>query len=286
MSDDTPTYLESNKPEAERCVELASAAWQAGDLAKAQRMLAKSLKLYPTRQAQELIRQLTKHIKEQQAQQEEENRYRQQQQQQQEQEARYRQQQQQQQQQRQQQSSGAHQRSNAHQSTPHKSAGTPTGPASPGGANYTGEQSDSARVILARRKDYYAIFQVSRTAEHAEIKTSYRKLALRFHPDKNKAPEAEEAFKVVSNAFQCLSDPQKRGQSPSGTRREATAHAPTRLPSWPTFYLFLSLMCAWFLSLSFVPLCASLQLTTTRTARRSRTAAAVVSGSSTSARTT
>jgi hypothetical protein len=188
MSADPPTYLESNKPEAERCVELASAAWKAGDLAKAQRMLAKSLKLYPTRQAQELILQLTSQIKQQQAQQEEEQRYRQKQQQQQEQEARYREQQQQRQSQQQQQ-----QQRPAQPHTPHKSSsGASPSPSasspSPGGSGYTGEQSDAARVILSRRKDYYAIFAVARSASDQEIKASYRKLALKFHPDKNKAP--------------------------------------------------------------------------------------------------
>lgn len=54
------------------------------------------------------------------------------------------------------------------------------------------------------------IFSVTRTATEQEIKSSYRKLALKFHPDKNKAPEAEEAFKVIGGAFQTLSDPKKR----------------------------------------------------------------------------
>ena len=41
--DDAPVYLESNKPEAERCVEMAATAWKLGDLSKAERMLSKSL---------------------------------------------------------------------------------------------------------------------------------------------------------------------------------------------------------------------------------------------------
>ena len=201
MSDDLPTYLESNKPEAERCVELASAAWKSGDLNKAHRMLAKSLKLYPTREAQQLIQQLTAHIQQQQQHQQQQERQQQE---------RQRQQQQQQQQQ-QQSSNGAYQRPNASHSTPSKpAASTNSSSASTNASPPPSGDSEGAKRILRLRKDYYAMFSVSRTATDQEIKKSYRKLALTFHPDKNKAPEAEEAFKVIGNAFQVLSDPQKR----------------------------------------------------------------------------
>jgi len=60
-------------------------------------------------------------------------------------------------------------------------------------------------------KDYYLILNVSETAEAVEIKKSYRKLALEFHPDHNRgAPEAEEKFKGITEAYGVLIDPVKR----------------------------------------------------------------------------
>ncbi|XP_077286672.1 dnaJ homolog subfamily C member 21-like isoform X2 [Arctopsyche grandis] len=59
---------------------------------------------------------------------------------------------------------------------------------------------------------YYEVLDVSREAEAAEIKSSYRKLALKWHPDKNlnNLDEAKEQFQVVQNAYEVLSDPQER----------------------------------------------------------------------------
>ena len=58
--------------------------------------------------------------------------------------------------------------------------------------------------------DYYQILGVSKTASEAEIKKAYRKLALQYHPDRNKGKEAEEKFKEVNKAYEVLSDTQKR----------------------------------------------------------------------------
>jgi molecular chaperone DnaJ len=59
--------------------------------------------------------------------------------------------------------------------------------------------------------DFYKVLQVSRDASDQELKTSYRKLAMQYHPDRNpNNPQAEEKFKTCSEAYQVLSDPEKR----------------------------------------------------------------------------
>lgn len=58
--------------------------------------------------------------------------------------------------------------------------------------------------------DYYQILGVSKTATSDEIKRAYRKLALQYHPDRNKSKEAVEKFKEVTKAYEVLSDVQKR----------------------------------------------------------------------------
>jgi DnaJ family protein B protein 12 len=75
--------------------------------------------------------------------------------------------------------------------------------------NYTPEQVKLCKSIMSK-KDYYDILGVDKKSTDDEIKKSYKKLALRLHPDKNSAPNATDAFKKVSSAYMCLSDEQKK----------------------------------------------------------------------------
>jgi molecular chaperone DnaJ len=65
---------------------------------------------------------------------------------------------------------------------------------------------------MTDRRDYYEVLNVSKDASKDEIKKAYRKLALKYHPDRNKAPEAESQFKEISEAYAVLSDDEKRSQ--------------------------------------------------------------------------
>ncbi|XP_073315144.1 chaperone protein dnaJ 15-like [Primulina huaijiensis] len=72
------------------------------------------------------------------------------------------------------------------------------------------EEGPSAAVPVLRR-DPYEVLCVSRDSSDQEIKTAYRKLALKYHPDKNASnPEASELFKEVAYSYSILSDPEKR----------------------------------------------------------------------------
>jgi molecular chaperone DnaJ len=63
---------------------------------------------------------------------------------------------------------------------------------------------------MSSKKDYYDVLSIQRSASKEEIKNSYRKLALQYHPDRNKSPGAEEKFKEISEAYAVLSDDEKR----------------------------------------------------------------------------
>ena len=64
---------------------------------------------------------------------------------------------------------------------------------------------------MSTEVDFYELLEIERTADAGTIKSSYRKLAMKYHPDKNSGCKDSEAkFKAVSEAYDCLKDPQKR----------------------------------------------------------------------------
>ena len=63
---------------------------------------------------------------------------------------------------------------------------------------------------MSEKRDYYEVLGLSKGASDEEIKRAYRKMAKKYHPDINKEPGAEEKFKEVNEAYEVLSDPQKK----------------------------------------------------------------------------
>jgi len=65
---------------------------------------------------------------------------------------------------------------------------------------------------MAERRDYYEVLGVSRDADAKAIRNAYRRLALRYHPDRSKEPDAEERFKEIAEAYAVLGSPKKRAE--------------------------------------------------------------------------
>lgn len=63
---------------------------------------------------------------------------------------------------------------------------------------------------VTKKRDYYEVLGVDRSATRDRIKQAYRQLALKYHPDRNKSPDAEEKFKEIAEAYAVLSDESKR----------------------------------------------------------------------------
>ncbi len=76
--------------------------------------------------------------------------------------------------------------------------------------NENNKNDDEICTNLLKLKDYYEILKISKSASKDEIKRAYKKQAIKFHPDKNKSPKAEECFKKISEAYQILSNDEKR----------------------------------------------------------------------------
>ncbi|XP_029453008.1 dnaJ homolog subfamily B member 14 isoform X2 [Rhinatrema bivittatum] len=164
--------MEGNRDEAERCLHIARAALQAGERQRALRFLHKAEKLYPTPAAKALLEAIMKNGSTA--------------------------------------GNGPSCRkpsgNEGKTSGEEKSSSSTTGD---GGKSFTQDQVDGVQSIK-RCKTYYEVLGVSKDAGEEDLKKAYRKLALKFHPDKNHAPGATEAFKKIGNAYAVLSNPEKR----------------------------------------------------------------------------
>ncbi|XP_053547897.1 dnaJ homolog subfamily B member 12 [Bombina bombina] len=169
--------MESNRDEAERCISLAENAIKNQKKDKALRLLEKAQKMFPTERARELIDSLVQNEQPNNA---ESNNT---------------------------EPSNPRLRKTAADSTPtaNGEAGGETG------KSYTPDQLDAVKRVK-QCKDYYEILGVTKDATEEDLKKSYRKLALKFHPDKNHAPGATEAFKAIGSAYAVLSNAEKRKQ--------------------------------------------------------------------------
>ena len=76
--------------------------------------------------------------------------------------------------------------------------------------NIGDKSEDKICKELLKKKDYYDILNIKKDATQDEIKRGYKKQAIKFHPDKNHSKLAEECFKKISEAYQCLSNPEKK----------------------------------------------------------------------------
>jgi len=168
--------MESNREDSERCLEIAKRALVEGDTAKAVKFAEKAQRLFPTASAEQILSLARSGSSGAGASASTA-------------------------------SSGGRSATGASQRAPSPRA-TANGQTGTGGTG-TPEQRDSVRKIL-QTSSYYDMLGVPKSASDDEIKKAYRKLALKLHPDKNKASQAEEAFKKVSKAFDCLSNADKR----------------------------------------------------------------------------
>ncbi|GKV23439.1 hypothetical protein SLEP1_g33166 [Rubroshorea leprosula] len=78
------------------------------------------------------------------------------------------------------------------------------------GLSQTSNRHRASRFTVRADADFYAVLGVSKNSSKSEIKSAYRKLARNYHPDVNKEPGAEQKFKEISNAYEVLSDDEKR----------------------------------------------------------------------------
>lgn len=167
--------MESNRDEADKCLELAMKFIKQGQKDKAEKFVRKAERLFPSQRIQEILNLV------QQMNTNEEG------------------------------EGGSRQESSKAPSSPSANDDENEASTSSVPKNFSQEQVEAVKKIR-RSKNYYEILGVGKDFSDAELKKSYRKLALSFHPDKNKAPGAAEAFKAIGNAYAVLSEPEKKRQ--------------------------------------------------------------------------
>src|SRR3972149_332325 len=64
--------------------------------------------------------------------------------------------------------------------------------------------------MATQKADYYDVLGVPRSASADDVKRAFRKLAMQYHPDRNREPEAEDRFKEINEAYEVLSDSERR----------------------------------------------------------------------------
>ncbi|KAM3592796.1 uncharacterized protein V6R79_025325 [Siganus canaliculatus] len=186
--------MEVNRDEAERCIDIATSALATDQPEKAQRFLEKAQRLFPTEKASALLQLIAKNGFTPR----QDNRH-----------ADFSG------------GSGPRQRQTSREDT------RPEEKPSDVSKSYTADQVEAVKKIK-QCKDFYEILGVQADASEDELKRSYRKLALKFHPDKNHAPGATEAFKAIGNAYAVLSNAKKRRQYDQceEERRHPSRHGP------------------------------------------------------------
>lgn len=103
-----------------------------------------------------------------------------------------------------------------------------------GGSNLNANDQDCLQILESR--DYYSILNINHNASEEEVKRSYKKVIVKYHPDKNQSVHASEAFKKVSHVYQVLSDSEKRAfYDRYGTEEEHKARMESEMDEFDLF---------------------------------------------------
>ncbi|GAV68337.1 DnaJ domain-containing protein/DUF1977 domain-containing protein [Cephalotus follicularis] len=174
--------MDSNKDDALKCFKIAKDAAESGDRIRALKFVAKARRLDPSLPVDDLLSTINSNNH---------------------------------------QSNGIDDNDSSQSSNPHQPSDHPSvrhrknqsnGPSSSSATSAAGFTEEQVTIVreIKRKKDYYEILGLEKSCSVEDVRKAYRKLSLKVHPDKNKAPGSEEAFKLVSKSFQCLSNEESR----------------------------------------------------------------------------